>query len=116
MTKIPSTPQDDGTTSDPSLIVYPVDRLRQAAAQLLVSADNALQQHNQTWSQIQQWLHDNDDKGYMASVLNPHEKRMRDSYNWQMQLASTLFDAIDQINNNEDNTAQDFHRGPGKPF
>ncbi|MBV9615284.1 MAG: hypothetical protein JO031_07510, partial [Ktedonobacteraceae bacterium] len=79
-----------GGTTDPDLTIYPIDQLREVAARILVQADQALQQHNATWSNIQVWLNENDEYGYMASVLNPHEKRMRDSYNWQMQLASTL--------------------------
>ncbi len=104
---MPSIKDDPGGgTSDPNLTIYPIDSIREVAARILVQADQALQQHTTTWSGIQAWFNENDDSGYMASVLNPHEKRMRDLYNWQMQLASTLFAALDLIEANENDIRQ----------
>ncbi|HZO70858.1 MAG TPA: hypothetical protein VFB60_01570 [Ktedonobacteraceae bacterium] len=101
-------PQNSGSNSSTDAIIFPTDQLRQVAAQILVDADAALQRHNAIWAKIQTFLHDHDDGGHMAAVLNPHEQRMRASYNWQMQLASALFQAIDTVEGTDNAMAQGF--------
>lgn len=102
--------------SNPDFILYPVDQIREVAAQILVQADLAQQQHATIWQQIQTWLDTNDDNGYIASVLKPHEKRMRDSYAWQIQLATALFDAVDQVESYDDQNSQNFTPRTHGPF
>lgn len=99
-------PEPGGSSSD--AIIFPTDQLREVAAKILVQADTALQQHNKLWAQVQTFLHENDDHGNMAAVLNPHDKRMRASYDWQMQLASTLFQVVDLVEGADDSAAQGF--------
>ncbi len=89
-------------------ILYPIDLMRQVAAKLLVQADTALQEHNTICAQVQSFLDTNDVDGCMAAVVAPHEKRMRDSYEWQMQLATTLFSAIDAMESADQNVSQSF--------
>jgi len=101
-------PVPDGNSSNPDQISYPTDRIREVAAKLLVQADLALQQHNWIWSNVQHYLETNDDNGHMMAVLAPHEKRMRDSYNWQQQLAQTLFSALDQVEAMDNQIQQSF--------
>ncbi len=99
---------DPGSGTDTGQIVYPVDLLREVAAKIVVDADLALQQHQTLWKQIEAFLHDHDDDGKMAAVLNPYEKRMRDSYNWQMDLATSIFSAIDMVTSTDDTVGDNF--------
>jgi hypothetical protein len=102
-------PVGSGSTgnSDES-ILYPIDLMRQVAAKLLVQADVAQQEHDRIYAQVQSFLEANDVDGTMAAVVKPHAQRMRDSYEWQIQLASTLFDAIDAMENTDQNVSQRF--------
>jgi hypothetical protein len=107
-------PKEDTTGSASSeKMVYPIDLLRQVAAKILVDADMALQQHQTLWKGVQGFLYEHDVNGKMAAVLEPHEKRMRDSYNWQMQLASTLFAAIDAVTTTDQDAANLFKNHHG---
>lgn len=89
-------------------MVYPIDLLTQAASKIAVDADMALQQHQTIWNGIQTFLDEHDIDGKMRDVLSAHEKRMRDSYNWQSQLAITLFAAIEAVTTTDQDTANHF--------
>jgi hypothetical protein len=91
---------------------YPVDLLSQAAARILVDANQALDQHQTLWNQVQAFLHEHDIDGKMAAVLIPHEQRMRESYNWQIQLASSIFSAIELATAADDSVASSFKPQP----
>ncbi|MDQ2715627.1 MAG: hypothetical protein M3Z08_12025 [Chloroflexota bacterium] len=108
---MPHMPANNGSGSSTDGILFPVDQMREVAAKILVQADLALQRHNTLWAQVQAFLHEHDDGGDMAAVLNPHEQRMRASYNWQMHLASTLFQAIDTVEGTDNAMAQGFMPG-----
>jgi hypothetical protein len=98
----------DNSGSSNESILYPIDLMREVAAKLLVQADTAMQEHNTICAKVQGFLETNDVDGCMAAVVAPHEKRMRDSYEWQMQLASTLFSAIDEMESADQNVSQSF--------
>lgn len=108
-----SIPGDSFGGSSSETLNYPIDLLTQVAARILGDATAALEQHQTLWRQVQEFLRENDVDGKMEAVLRPHEQRMRDSYNWQMQLASSLFSAIDAITENEDTLAKSFQRDHG---
>ncbi|HEU5381751.1 MAG TPA: hypothetical protein VFV38_40545 [Ktedonobacteraceae bacterium] len=109
------TPSDRGDTS--SLIVYPVEHMRKVAAQVVVTASLAQSNHDTQWQQIQTYIYNNFDQSMQTTILTclkPYADLVRASYDWQMSLATALFDAVDQIDSNEDATAQSFKptRGP----
>lgn len=108
MTQIPNNLGDEGNTSDPNAITYPVDQMRNIGIKLYLDAETALQQHETIWQWVKSWLASNDDKGYYAAVLNPHEQRMRASFAWQQQLGQTLVNAADLADSTDDSTAQSF--------
>ncbi len=98
---------DTATASD--TIIYPIDLLRKTAAKILVDADLAQQEHQAKWHALKtKYIDVHDLDGKMAAVLNIHEKRMSDSYNWQMKLAQALFDAISQMETADQQAAKGF--------
>lgn len=112
---MPYTPGGQGGSS--SLIVYPVDHMRQVAAEIDVNAGTAQSNHDAQWQQMQTYISNNFDPSMQDTVLaclKPYADLVRSSYDWQRSLAAALFDAADQIDNNENNTSQSFLpvRGP----
>ncbi len=45
---------------------------------------------------------------YLKNVLEPHEQRLRATYDWQEQFAQALFDLVDQIEQTERNIQAGF--------
>ena len=114
MPHLPLEPSGD-TSGD--LVVYPVEHMREAAAQILVQASNAQSQHDITWQQIQNYIQQNFDAkmvGTLLDCLTPYANRLRATYNWQIDFASALFTTVDAITSVDDQAAQSFTpRGPG---
>lgn len=111
MSRIPGDPGGD------EQVVYPLDHMREVAAKILVQASDAQAQHDQQWQQIQTYITHDFDPGWGHTVLacvQPYAQRVRATYDWQINLASALFDAIDAIEGNENGTTQSFtpRRGP----
>lgn len=106
MARIPGPPGGGGS----DLIVFPIDHMRETAAKILVLASNTQAQHDTLWQQIQNYVQDfNPDwQPTVVECLKPYADRLRSTYDWQMNLASALFDAIDALEGNEDNTSQAF--------
>jgi hypothetical protein len=52
-------------------------------------------------------------QSYLENVLAPHAQCLRASNEWQIQLATSLFDAIDLVEGADNDIAQSFqpHRG-----
>ncbi len=93
------------------LIVYPIDHMRETAAKLLAQAGDSQAQHDALWQQIQDYVEQDFDPGWRESMrecLTPYVARLQASYDWQLNLASALFDAIDAIEGNENTTSQSF--------
>ncbi len=82
-------------------VVYPVDKLRQIAQKIRANAMNGITAHTSHWNRAQQ--HISQLPGFMQSplnnVLDPHEKSLRDSYQWQLDYADALDKAADQMEN-----------------
>lgn len=134
---MPQTSSDDsGSASDE--VVYPIDLLREAAAKILVNATLALEQHDLTWRMVQAYINESGPRAfnfwspnqnqldaqinvqpYLEKLLTPHAQRLRASYEWQIKLASTLFEAIDSVEGTDNDVAQSFqtrnslHRNEG---
>ncbi|MBV9691260.1 MAG: hypothetical protein JO202_16290 [Ktedonobacteraceae bacterium] len=73
-------------------ISYPTDRILQTAAKIRTNAHNAIDQHNRHWQQVQDCI--SPLPGFMQSllrfVLEPHDKRLRESFQWQLDYADRL--------------------------
>ncbi len=99
----------DGSSNE--LIVYPIEHMRQTAAKILTKASYAQEQHDTTWAQIQSYVQNNfepDMQGPVMSLLQPYAARLRAAYDWQMNLASSLFAAVDLMENADNDVAQSF--------
>ena len=91
-------PEPGGSNSD--LLSYPVDYMRTTAAKILVRAQQALDDHDKAWSSVLNYCETTpSDFGVhvVRAVLQPHAQRLRQSYEWQLALAQSLFDAIDSV-------------------
>ncbi|GCE10535.1 hypothetical protein [Tengunoibacter tsumagoiensis] len=110
MTKYFRDPADDGSSPQSDVVSYPLDDMRQAAAKILVDADLALTKHNTQWYSIKKFVERFPGfmQGTIFNVLNPYEKRLRDSYQWQMDFATALFDTADQMENTDQTVSDNF--------
>ncbi len=105
-----------GNTGGSDLVVYPLDHMRDTAAKILAQAGDAQAQHDALWKQIQNYVEDDFNTVWGRTVmacLAPYAERLSASYEWQINLATALFDAVDVIEGNENATSQAFvpHRG-----
>lgn len=112
---MPQTPGGRGNSS--TLIVYPVEHMRHVAAEIDVTAGLAQSNHDAQWQHIQTSISNTFDQSMQETVLaclKPYADLVRASYDWQRSLAAALFDAANQIGQNENNTSQSFLpvRGP----
>lgn len=103
---------------DGSLIVYPVDHMREVAGKILAQVGDFQAQHDLTWQQIRTFIHEDLDKTWQTVLLDclkPYTDRLQASFDWQINLASALFDAADAIEGTDNANVQAFvpqHRGP----
>ncbi len=99
----------DGSSNES--IVYPIEHMRQTAAKILAKASYAQEQHDTTWTQIQSYVQNNFEPDMQETVMNllqPYAARLRAAYDWQMNLASSLFAAVDLMENADNDVAQSF--------
>ena len=93
-----------------SEIAYPTDRMIQAAAKIRANANDALGQHNVLWQRLQSSLHPL--PGFIQNaifyVLNPYDKRLRESYQWQLDLADRLEQAAEMFQQEDQQIAGSF--------
>lgn len=112
-------PYPKPTPGSSEQIVYPVDHLRETAAKILAQASEAQQQHDAALQAIQAYFYNPDNcdplvAEIMYGALLPYANRMRASYDWQMDLATALFNVVDAITEHENRADQSFKptRGP----
>ncbi len=83
----------DGSSSGSSQAKqFPVTRMLTTAGNMVANANTALAQHEAAWARIQNYI--NTFPGFMQgpvrAVLEAYEKRLRDSYQWQIDCANAL--------------------------
>jgi len=83
----------DGSSSGSSGVKqFPVARMLTTAGNMVANANTSLAQHEQAWTRIQNYI--NTFPGFMQgpvrAVLGAYEKRLRDSYQWQIDCANAL--------------------------
>lgn len=91
-------------------ITYPTDRMIQAAGRIRANANDALGQHDRLWQRLQSSL--NPLPGFIQNpilyVLNPYDKRLRESYQWQLDLADRLEQAAEIFQQEDQQIAGSF--------
>ncbi|MBA2285158.1 MAG: hypothetical protein H0W02_06735 [Ktedonobacteraceae bacterium] len=109
---MPRIPSGD-TSSGSGAIFYPLDRMREAAAKILVNAGEAQQSHNAAWAKVQSYVQSFPGfmQGPIMTVLSRYDARLRASYQWQLDFANTLFDAADAMDTTDNNIADSFNPG-----
>lgn len=109
-----------GQNSGDEKVSYPTDTLREVAQDILNAVQTARQQHNQDWKAINHYinstcapsyqlsaiaptfgLYSGSISGYMSDVLEPHAKRLSDSYDWLETFANALTSAANAIDQTE---------------
>ena len=102
----------ESDSSDSGLLSYPVDYMRTTAAKILVRAQKAMDDHDKAWNEVVTYCETTpSDFGVhvIRAVLQPHATRLRQSYEWQLALAQSLFDALDSIEGTDDSISQSFN-------
>ncbi len=105
-----------GNTGGSDLVVYPLDHMRDTAAKILAQAGDTQAQHDTLWRQIQDYGEQDFNPNWGRTVMEclvPYAARLRATYDWQINLATALFDAIDAIEGTENATSQSFKPRPG---
>ena len=89
---------------------YPTERMRQTAQQIRANAQDALSAHSSAWQRVNALI--DSFPGFMQpalrTVLDPHDKRFRDSYQWQIDFADRLENAADSSDTTEQQVKQQF--------
>ena len=89
---------------------YPIDKMRSVAQNIRTSANNALTNHHMHWQRVQNCI----DRlpGFMQSplyyVLDPHDRRLRNSYQWQLDFADALEKAANDMDDVDQQVKQAF--------
>jgi hypothetical protein len=112
----PSNPNPIGPSNpQKGQLAYPTDLLRQTAAKILANADAALTDHQSIWNKIQLYYLDPHPQlgQFMIEVLDPHQKRLAAAFQWQIDLATTIFSMVDLIEGTDNDVKQSFQGGHG---
>ncbi len=82
---------------------YPLDLIRQVAAQIGIDAGKAQQQHDDNWRAVQSYLDTLPGilRDHFRDLLNRHQQRLRASYQWQLDFANALFQVAQAIDDAE---------------
>lgn len=117
------TPSDQGSSNDD--ITYPLDLMNEVALTIFQQTQQAMETHQQNWQVIAQWIEESaptfsqlginlvDVRSYLKNVLEPHAQRLQASYQWQMDTAQALVDAVAQIETAEQQIADGFPQHDG---
>ena len=135
---MPVAPPGSPGDSSGDKVSYSTDAIRSVAGKILANLSTTMMVHTTTWNTIQAYL-DGDAKWsayngtvtspltwgedpysgpdvyyYLRNVLDPHEKRLSASFDWQTKFAEALFDLADQIDEAEQYIKDGF-RDPSPP-
>jgi hypothetical protein len=71
---------------------FPVGKMLTTAGNMITNANNALAEHERAWARIQTYI--DSFPGFMQppvrAVLSAYEKRLRASYQWQIDAATDV--------------------------
>src|SRR5579875_1922905 len=111
-------PGDQGSAND--TVTYPIDLMSEAALTIFQRTQQAMQTHQQAWQAIQRWIEESapkfselgidliDVRSYLTNVPAPHAQRLQATYQWQMDAAQALVNAVEQIRTTDQQMAQSF--------
>lgn len=114
-------PAHQGSTGDE--IAYPLDLMNEVALTIFQKAQQAMEMHQQNWASIQRWIEESaptfselgitlvDVRSYLKNVLEPHAQRLQASYQWQLDAAQALVNAVEQIRATDQKMADSFTSG-----
>lgn len=106
-------------------IAYPLDLMNQTALTILQKAQDAMVTHQSTWKIIQDWIDHSaptdsqmgigwpDVRSYLSNVLDSHAQRLQASYQWQIDTAQAIINAVQQITTVEQENTNGFTVGSG---
>lgn len=93
-----------------SNISYSTDSMRATAQKIRANASTALSDHTKYWNMVQNCL--SPLPGFVQSafynVLNPHDERLRASYQWQMEVADRLEQAANHMDGLDSDLTKSF--------
>ena len=109
---MPFVPSGDNSSSAGGHMSYPSGRITETAQQMTTNANKALEQHNAAWAQVQAFVQTFPGfmQGPVMAVLNPYERRLRASYQWQLDCANTLTHGSQQMQHTDTAVARGFGR------
>jgi hypothetical protein len=96
---------------------YPAARITETANQMITNANHSLEQHNTAWAQIQSYVQSFPGfmQGPIMAVLTPYERRVRASYQWQLDCAHTLLSGLGHMQQTDTTASNNFKaRGFGR--
>jgi len=109
---VPQIPAGDGSSSGSGHMSYPSGRIIETAQQMTTNANKSFEQHNAAWAQIQAFVQTFPGfmQGPVMAVLAPYERRLRASYQWQLDCANTLTNGSQQMQQTDTAIARGFGR------
>ena len=89
---------------------FPVGRMLETASQMMANANQSLAEHEQAWTRIQNYIDSFPGfmQGPVRAVLEAYEKRVRASYQWQIDCATSLAMQAEAAETTDTNIAQSF--------
>ncbi|MDQ2714514.1 MAG: hypothetical protein M3Z08_06380 [Chloroflexota bacterium] len=102
---------DSGSSGGGDLKRFPASKMRTTAGNMTTNANNALAEHERSWARIQAYI--NRFPGFMQgpvrAVLEAYEKRLRASYQWQLDCANALIQGAEATETTDTQMAQSFN-------
>ena len=99
-----------GSSGNSDIKQFPVSRMLEAASQMIANANQSLAEHEQAWNRIQNYIATFPGfmQGPVRAVLEAYEKRVRASYQWQIDYATSLVTQAEAAQTTDTNIAQSF--------
>lgn len=99
-----------GSSGNGDVKQFPVGRMLETASQIIANANQSLAEHEQAWQRIQNYINSFPSfmQGPVRAVLEAYEKRLRDSYQWQIDSANALIAGAETAETTDTQLAQSF--------
>ncbi|MDQ2713818.1 MAG: hypothetical protein M3Z08_02815 [Chloroflexota bacterium] len=103
-----------GNDTSSDVIIFPPEHIRETAAKVLAQVSYSQSQHDAAWQQIQSYVLNTFEpamQGTVMDLLKPYIARLDAAYNWQIDMASALFDAVNAVESTDNGMAHMFTPG-----
>ncbi|MDQ2715181.1 MAG: hypothetical protein M3Z08_09770 [Chloroflexota bacterium] len=102
---------EDSSSGSGDVKQFPVSRMLETAGNMMMNANNALTQHETTWKKVQSYIEHFPGfmQGPVRAVLDSYDRRLRDSYQWQMDFARALAQGADAADTTDSHMVQAFN-------